>query len=139
MVIHISKKSNPLSYASQIKHFADNFGFDEKKLAEIGITVCELVSNVIKFANQGKLIVSHITTPQPGIKIVVQDNGPGFDRIDKVLIDGYSEGRMLCEDRYVSSRKSLGCGLGAVKRLMSSLHLENNPDGGASVIVEKYL
>ncbi|MFC1850204.1 ATP-binding protein [candidate division CSSED10-310 bacterium] len=138
-VIAITQGSAPLGYAVEVKIIAQKIGFKTKGLSEIGIVVSELVTNVLKYANKGTLIIQHIIQPEKGIEIIVEDEGPGFDFPDKVLTDGFSEGQLLTDNQFLAPKKSLGCGLGAVQRLMSSLSIENKSNGGARVVTQKLL
>lgn len=80
-------------------------GLTEKKVAEIDIVVAEIGSNIIKHAGSGEVLVMLTDTPQPAIEIIAIDNGPGITDLARMMQDG------------MSTSKTLGQGLGAVKRL----------------------
>ena len=86
--------------------------------------------------------MSYLTHPRRGAQVVVVDNGPGIEDFDASLQDGYSEGRLLSEEEPgtgTGSRRGLGSGLGAVKRLMDELTAESPPDGGLKIVARKWL
>lgn len=119
--------------------FAERLGFRDAALWEISIAVSELVTNVIKYASRGTLRISAVEQPRIGVELEVDDEGPGIQDIDQVLIDGFSEGRMLGPDVRPEERRGLGAGLGAVHRLMDEVEISNKPDRGARVVARKWL
>lgn len=114
-------------------------GFDGHSLWELSIVVRELATNLVKFAGQGVLTLRHITEPQTGIEIVVEDDGPGIEDVEAAKQDGYSEGRFLAESDFSQPRRGLGMGLGAVDRLMDTLTIENRPQGGLRIVARRWL
>src|SRR5262245_36782191 len=81
--------------AAEGRRFAALIGFDTKAQGEIAICIAELVSNVAKFAGTGTLELSAVKEPRVGIRIVVEDAGPGIQDPATVFEDGFSEGRRL--------------------------------------------
>ena len=108
------------------------WGFDDRAAASIQIVVSELASNVARHGCGGTVSVSMVESPFEGIEIVALDNGPGIADVDACLVDGFSEGHMLCEEVTVH-REGLGSGLGAVARLTDCLEITNRPGGGLAV------
>jgi len=123
----------------EASRFAAEIGFTGNDLAEIAIVVSELVSNVSKFAMRGQVTMEAIGEPRRGIRIVVADDGPGIEDIDSAMLDGFSEGRMLCDDEIRHDGQGLGSGLGAVERLTDELFLENLEEGGLRVTAIKHV
>ena len=106
---------------------------------ELTIAVTELLTNALKFGTSAHVWVRLVTSPGPGVQVVIKDNGPGFQRIDLAPLDGYSEGRFLIEDESIAGRRGLGLGLGAVSRLTDKFELKNLEEGGACVTIWKWL
>lgn len=118
----------------------EEIGFSSRDLWEISIAVSELVVNVLKFAGKGILRVRLLPQPRPGIEIEVVDQGPGITDVEAVLVDGYSEGRLLNADNISSlGRRGLGGGLGAVKRFTDELTINSSPGKGTRVLACKWL
>jgi len=134
--VGISNSSDSIWCSRSTVRLGRSIGFQGHALWEIAIVVSELISNVVKFAGRGVLEVS---TTAEGIRIVVEDEGPGIEDIESALQDGFSEGRLLCEDDLVTGRRGLGSGLGAVRRLMDSVEIRNKPGGGVRVEAFKRL
>lgn len=122
----------------KMMHFAMSAGFSRHDAWEIGIAVSELVTNAVKFAGGGTLRCRCIDEPRFCLEISVMDEGPGIEDIETALLDGFSEGRFLNTDEFMTARRGLGTGLGAVKRMMSTMEIENRPTGGLQVVVRKF-
>lgn len=111
------------------KDLAQEFGFSPKEQEEICLAVSELASNLIKHAASGILSMKPVVQHgRRGIEIVSEDDGPGFN-FEEVLQDG------------VSSAGTLGCGLGAVYRLMDDVqYLPKHANGlGSRLACRKWL
>jgi len=81
-------------------------GFSDRKAGEIDIIVAELVSNLVKHGNGGRLLVKLINEQKiDGIELISIDNGEGINDVNRMLADG------------MSTTNTLGHGLGAIKRL----------------------
>lgn len=137
--LEISRETDAIWCSRQATRFAEELGFGSNEVWKIAISVSELATNVFKFARTGTLTVRCVKSPRPGIVITVEDEGPGIDDIESAVIDGYSEGRLLTEDRGIQERRGLGAGLGAVTRLMDRVEIENKPEGGVRVTSYKWL
>ena len=135
----IRRDADSIWCSRRCARFAEKQGFRDTTLWEISIAVSELVTNVIKYAGQGVLSISSLAPPTVGVEVVVEDAGPGIQDIDQVVIDGFSEGRMLGPDTRPDERRGLGAGLGAVHRLMDEVEISNKPDRGARVVARKWL
>jgi len=115
-------------------------GFNSTELGEISIVINELCTNFIKHeAVEGTLIFKTlIETDKIGIEIIAQDKGPGIQDVDEVIKNG------------VSSKGTMGGGVGAIKRLMDSFEIYSNyssleskhPDLapiGTMIIIKKWI
>jgi anti-sigma regulatory factor (Ser/Thr protein kinase) len=91
-------------------------GFNSTEIGEISIVVTELCTNLIKHnAVEGVLIFNILNDEYgPGIEIISQDKGPGIKDVDEVIKNG------------VSSKGTMGGGVGAMKRLMDSFEIYSN-------------
>lgn len=134
----IVREADAYIIPGQIKKIAHEIGFDEKSLWEIELAVSELVDNVIKYAGNGTITIKSINKPRNGIKIIVDDDGPGIEDIDKAVIDGFSQGAFVFQEG-TRVKKSLGTGLGTVKRMMSRMIINNKPHNGVRIVAYKWL
>jgi serine/threonine-protein kinase RsbT len=125
--------------AAEGRRYASVIGFDTKAQGEVAICIAELVSNVAKFAGHGTIELSTVKEPRLGMRIVVEDAGPGVDDPASVFEDGFSEGRRLDPGTPRRSGQGLGVGLGAVARMMSQVEMVNVPKRGLRVVAIKWL
>ena len=112
----------------EIKRLALIAGFTKGRLGELEVVVSEMVSNLIKHANQqGFFLVKEIEKDDiQGIEIICIDHGPGMKNPEKMIEDG------------ISSSGSLGEGLGAIKRLSDEFGLYSLPHWGTIIISRLY-
>lgn len=85
----------------EVHQLAVDAGFTTQKIAEIDIIVAELVSNIIKHGKNGYLLVKPFDSY---MEIIAVDEGPGMTDVSRMIQDG------------VSTKNTLGQGLGAIKR-----------------------
>jgi len=84
-------------------------GFGVRECEEVAVVVTELASNLLKHAGRGRLtLIPTRESERAGIQIESVDRGPGISDVEQAIADGYS------------TAGSLGCGLGAVNRLIIS-------------------
>lgn len=98
--------------------FARRLGFDERASWEIGISVQELASNMIRHAGGGYL---EIDVGEHWLEILATDAGPGIPEVK-------------LKESETSTR-----GLGAIRRLMHELEVSALASGGARVRARRYM
>lgn len=105
-VIALPDRSYQAIARAELKNLAVKAGFTGHRLAEVEIIIAEITTNLIKHATHGGRILCRILeAPDQGMEIIAIDDGPGIALISHALKDG------------ISSKKTLGQGLGAIKRL----------------------
>ncbi|GAA1958348.1 SpoIIE family protein phosphatase [Nocardioides panacihumi] len=103
----------------QTAALAHRLGFSETRTGEIEIVVSELASNVVKHARGGDLAIGVVRRGETSLlRVVAIDSGPGSRDIEALVTDG------------VSTSGTLGIGLGAARRLATSLDLYSVPAVG---------
>lgn len=124
-------KANDRSYFAilkkEIHQLAVAAGFSEKKVGELDIVVSEVVSNLVKHAGGGEVWVA--VQQVDGIdvlEIISVDNGPGMTDVNRMMGDG------------VSTRNTLGHGLGSIKRLSDFLQVYSMKDWGTVMVIRFY-
>lgn len=119
-----------------LHELAQTLGFDEPACAEIELAVTELATNLaVHHTRKGKLIGRVINDEfDRGLEIEARDRGPGIADPASALQDHHSTGG------------SLGCGLGAVRRLMDEFEISSHSTtawpvetAGTHVKVRKWL
>ena len=139
VTLNIGSEHERFWCAAEGKRFAAALGFDATAQGEIAICIAELVSNVAKFADHGTVTISAADDPRIGIRIVVEDTGPGIADPEISMQDGFSEGRKLDPGTPRRTGQGLGVGLGAVSRMMSHVEIINVPQQGLRVVATKWL
>ncbi|SDH04643.1 ATP-binding SpoIIE family protein phosphatase [Chitinophaga filiformis] len=126
---HISFSLDDRSYLAILKREVHRLsiqcGLTDKRVAEIDIVVAEIGSNIIKHAGGGEVLVMLTDTPQPAIEILAIDSGPGITDLARMMQDG------------ISTAKTLGHGLGAVKRLSDFLQIYS-VKGWGTILVSRF-
>ncbi len=113
-------------------------GFDDLAQKELAIVVTELATNLaVHHTIEGRIDVSEVSDNLGlGIEIVARDRGPGIPDVKQALEDHHSRGG------------SMGCGLGAVRRLMDEFDIHSSPAsevssqddlGGTIITTRKWL
>ena len=120
----VSDRSYGAAIKREVRLLAGALRFSEKKMGELDIIIAELLSNLVKYATEGELLVKPIPDPDNAIlELISVDRGPGMKDPGRMLVDGVSTGG------------SLGQGLGAVQRLATEFQLYSQPGQGTVVLV----
>ncbi len=123
----IVKEQDVIPFRNRIKEYATKIGMSLVNQTKIITAASELVRNMLKYANGGKVYIEVISKGREnGIRLVFEDKGPGIPDISLALRDGYSTG------------KSLGLGLPGTKRLVSEFNIVSEVGKGTTVTVVKW-
>ena len=128
---HVAFKAEDRSYFAILKKeihaIAINASFTEAKVGELDIIVAELVSNLVKHAGGGQLLVKLIEeSGVQGIELISIDDGPGMTDVSRMVADG------------VSTKNTLGQGLGAMKRLSDVFQVYSQKDWGTVILIRLF-
>lgn len=108
-----------------VLEYATSLGMNENDRGKIAIASTEMATNLIKHADQGKLLCEELVrNGASGLRLLSLDHGPGIRDVGAALEDGYST--------YGSS----GSGLGAVRRLSTVFDLYSAPALGTCIVAE---
>jgi anti-sigma regulatory factor (Ser/Thr protein kinase) len=105
-------------------------GFDERASEEIALAVSELASNLTRHAQGGQLTLAPVAEGgRIGIQIESLDRGPGIPDAEQAMTDGFS------------TVGGLGCGLGAVNRLMDEFTISSQQvaSAGTHIVCKHWL
>ncbi|MFG2622443.1 ATP-binding SpoIIE family protein phosphatase [Streptomyces sp. NPDC048507] len=91
----------------------------EHRTGQLVLAVAELATNTAKHAVDGSLLLRVLRTPDvAGVEVLAVDNGPGMPDVTDALRDG------------MSTKGTLGIGLGAVQRLADTFAIHSQPGIG---------
>jgi serine/threonine-protein kinase RsbT len=111
------------------RELARTLGFGLVDQSRIATAVSELTRNVIRYATNGRGLVTISTVKSTrgfGIEVVVADSGPGIANIEQVMKPGFSSGR------------GMGLGLSGTRRLMDDMDIDSVVGRGTIVTIRKW-
>ena len=109
------------------RRLAAQLGFDESEQFLIATAVSELGTNIIRYANRGRITLGMIKEDcRIGIEVTAEDYGPGIVNIDEAMQEHFSSGN------------GLGLGLPSVRRIMDEFAIESKPGQGTRIVVRKW-
>lgn len=128
---HISFTANDRSYFSLIKkdihQIATEAGMSQVRLNELDLIVAEITSNLFKYSDDGEILLGVFHTEgTPYIELISIDNGPGMMNPSRMIQDG------------MSTSKTLGHGLGSIKRLSHEFDLYSQVGWGTILLSRVY-
>lgn len=101
-----------------------NAGFTAQKTGEIDIIVAELVSNLVKHGGGGQVMVKLIEEKDNTLlELIGIDSGKGMADVNRMMVDG------------VSTKSTLGQGMGAMKRLSHLFQVYSMKDWGTVTLI----
>lgn len=107
----------------EIHAVAVKAGFSEMRTGEIDIIVAEMVSNLVKHGNGGRLLVKLVKEQNiEGIELISIDDGEGIADVNRMMTDG------------ASTTNTLGHGLGAIKRLSNVFQVYSQKGWGTILL-----
>ncbi len=108
---------------NKVKEVLQNLGLPASKVASYVLLISEGITNVLKHAKDGRLLV---VKTQQSLNIIIEDKGPGFPLKTlpySVLTEGYS------------TKKSLGQGFTLMMKLSDRILLNTSKVGSTIVLV----
>src|SRR5262249_3307293 len=107
-----------------VRERAAEIGLTGTALDRLDILSTEMASNLCKYADRGREILVNDASvgDAKAATLVSIDRGPGIADLDQALVDG------------VSTKQTLGAGLGSIKRLSDSFEIRSAVDKGTIVI-----
>jgi anti-sigma regulatory factor (Ser/Thr protein kinase) len=100
-----------------------NSGLGENELGRLAIVTTELVTNQLKHATRGEILVgAYEDETGSGIEVVAIDRGPGIRNLAESFRDGHS------------TAGSAGQGLGSIKRQSDLFDIASWPERGTAIV-----
>lgn len=127
MAFKASDRSYLAITKKEIHALAVKAGLGPKRLGETDILVSELLSNLVKHAVDGQVLVRPIMEDgHEGLEIIGIDQGPGMADPKRMVADG------------ISTKNTLGVGLGAMKRLSDVFQIYSQKDWGTVILIRVF-
>lgn len=109
---HVASEGAVVAVRRTAKEMAIDSGFSAVVAEEVALAVGELAQNIVRHAGSGQIVLSIVRCgADMGIQVDASDQGEGIADPNIAMTDGYS------------TAGGLGCGLGAVNRLMDQLNI----------------
>jgi phosphoserine phosphatase RsbX len=109
------------------RKLAAQLGFAESEQFLIATAVSELATNIIRYADRGRINLRMIEADsRTGIEVTAEDYGPGIVNIDEAMQEHFSSGN------------GLGLGLPSVRRIMDEFAIESKPGQGTRIVARKW-
>ncbi|NUR84636.1 MAG: SpoIIE family protein phosphatase [Nonomuraea sp.] len=102
---------------------AEAAGFDTTRTGQAAVAVSEAVSNLVKYAVEGTVLVRPHPECPAAVELVSVDKGPGMADVARALRDGYS------------TSGTLGIGMGAIARIASGYDVHSVPGIGTVLVM----
>lgn len=122
--MQIVREQDVVPFRNRVREFAVKIGMSLVNQTKLITAASELVRNMLKYANGGKVILEIISrNAQTGVRLSFIDEGPGIADINQAMQDGFTTG------------KSLGLGLPGAKRLVNEFDLKSTFGSGTTVTI----
>jgi serine/threonine-protein kinase RsbT len=102
-------------------------GFTGAVQIKVATAISELARNVMQYAGEGRVTINTIAGGRTGIEVIVQDEGPGIEDLDRILAGDFS------------SKSGMGIGIVGTRNLMDECDISTAIGKGTVVTVRKYL
>ncbi|GAA3547348.1 anti-sigma regulatory factor [Nonomuraea rosea] len=123
----VASSADVVAVRQLVRTVAVEVGLSLVDQTKIVTAASELARNALVYAGGGDVRISVVQNgPRRGLKMVVNDEGPGIPDLEKALTDGYTTG------------SGLGLGLGGSRRLVDEFDLLTAPGKGTTVTVTKW-
>jgi serine/threonine-protein kinase RsbT len=110
-----------------VRAWAEREGMGLVDQTRLMTAASELVRNAVRYGGGGTMTVGRTSINGiSGVRVVVQDHGPGIGDLELAMTDGYSTGG------------GMGLGLAAARRLADEFSMESSAGGGTTVTVSRH-
>jgi anti-sigma regulatory factor (Ser/Thr protein kinase) len=125
MIIRVTDPTHAGEARRHAATYAEHAKLGERERGSLAIVVTEMVTNLVKHAGNGTIVVEAIPhNGSSGVRVMGLDKGPGIRDLTAALRDGYS------------TAGTAGSGLGAIKRLSNAFDIYTGPGVGTAVLAE---
>lgn len=126
VVVAVETEEDIVVARNMARDTCHELGFPLAIPTKVATVVSELARNIFQYAGKGLVEIRQLSDGKGGIEVVATDQGPGISDLDAIL-----------EGKY-RSRRGMGMGLIATKRLMDHFHVKTSAGSGTTVTIRKY-
>jgi serine/threonine-protein kinase RsbT len=126
--VHLIQSSEDVVRVRQVaRERAIAQGFSLVDQTKIVTAASELARNTLEYGGGGEVTVETLNDGvRRGVRLTFSDKGPGIEKIELALKDGYTTG------------SGLGLGLGGAKRLSNEFSIDSKPGEGTRVMIARW-
>jgi serine/threonine-protein kinase RsbT len=126
--VHLIQSSEDVVRVRQVaRERAVAQGFSLVDQTKIVTAASELARNTLEYGGGGEVVVETLNDGmRKGVRLTFSDKGPGIEKIELALKDGYTTG------------SGLGLGLGGAKRLSNEFSIDSKPGEGTRVMIARW-
>jgi serine/threonine-protein kinase RsbT len=126
--LSVASSADVVAVRQLVRSMAVEVGLSLVDQTKLVTAASELARNALVYAGGGEVrIVVVENGPRRGLKLVVNDEGPGIPDVEQALTDGWTTGT------------GLGLGLSGSRRLVDEFDLLSAPGKGTTVTVTKWV
>jgi anti-sigma regulatory factor (Ser/Thr protein kinase) len=135
----VSIHSDVVLLQSRVRQIAVELGFSKTAQWELSVAISEAATNIIKYAKKGTITIRTENNEECYLEFEAVDNGIGISDLDSAIQDGISQGQDLSKSEKPHIRDGLGCGFGAMQRMLDEFYVYSNRNEGTRLVGKKYL
>jgi len=127
IVLSLKSEVDILRARKEGQRLAEALGMNTIESVKVATAISEIATNALFHAGSAEvtlMLVEH--GKRRGISVAIADRGPGILDVAAALRDGFS------------TRRSLGIGLGAAKRLMDEFIIDTEIGNGTTITMTKW-
>ena len=126
-VVRIQASEDIVLVRQKVREWAIQSGFSLVDQTKIVTAASELARNALQYGKGGQARLEALNDgARRGVRLTVEDQGPGIPDMQLALRDGYSTGG------------GLGLGLSGARRLSNEFELESEPGRGTRVRITRW-
>jgi len=126
-IIKINGDADIIRCRTEVRKVAAELGYSVPDQTRMVTAASELARNIVVYSGEGRMIICLVSnSSEKGIKLIFEDNGPGFD-IWEAMEMGFSTGN------------GMGLGLPGSQKLMDEFDVRSEKGKGTTVTVVKWL
>ena len=126
-VVPVREELDVVLVRKRVRDLATELGFGVVDLTKLVTAASELARNALVHGKGGTARIEAVRAgARVGIRLSVEDQGPGIPDVELALKDGYTTGG------------GMGLGLGGARRLVNDFAIDSKPGNGTRVTIARY-
>ena len=117
MTVALTEEGDIVVARRRAREIAGLLGFEAQDQTRIATATSEIARNATMYGGGGRVEFAVVQEPQPGLRLIVRDKGPGIADLDRVL-----DGRF-------KSTTGMGVGISGTRRLMDEFNIVSTHAG----------